>query len=129
MLSVVTLARADDNSNTVSEDEMTCGLPMESGAGPTTRKVVRCFAMVLRLLTTLEVAERLGISERHARRLLVDMPVVRLGRCVRVDERDLDEWVAAKKVGPSFAALASDASPSANPPVSKRWRFRRNRAR
>jgi excisionase family DNA binding protein len=83
-----------------------------------------------RLLTTREIAERLNISERHARRLLADMPIVRLGRCVRVDQRDLEAWVASRKVAPSFVPDSAEPSQPASPgAVSERWRVRRSRAR
>ena len=43
-----------------------------------------------------EVAERLGASERTAKRLLASgaFPTVRWGGCVRVRVGDLDAWIA-----------------------------------
>ena len=50
------------------------------------------------LLSTLEVAERLGISERTVTRL--GIPVVRFGRIVRYDVEDVQRFIEAHKTGP-----------------------------
>lgn len=52
-----------------------------------------------RLLQVSEVAERLGVSEKMVRRLIVErrLAVVRLGRSVRISERDIDALVAAAR--------------------------------
>lgn len=48
------------------------------------------------LLTVEEAAERLGIGRTLAWQLVRqgELPVVRLGRCVRVPQRALVEWIA-----------------------------------
>lgn len=53
------------------------------------------------LLTVEEAAERLGIGRTLAWRLVRsgDLPVVRLGRCVRVPCQALEEWIARKAKG------------------------------
>lgn len=52
-----------------------------------------------RLLTFREAAERLGMSERWVWERCADgtIPVVRLGRCVRIDPGDLEALVARSK--------------------------------
>ncbi len=47
------------------------------------------------LLTVEETAQRLGIGKTLAWRLVQEgqLPSVRLGRCVRVPRRELEEWV------------------------------------
>ena len=53
-----------------------------------------------RLLTLREAASRLGISERTLRAWAASgrMPCVRLSsRCVRVDPRDLEKYIAARR--------------------------------
>jgi excisionase family DNA binding protein len=47
----------------------------------------------VKLLTLAEVADRLAISRRHAYRLSISLPVVRIGRCLRVDEADLEDFI------------------------------------
>ena len=49
-----------------------------------------------RLLTAKQAAEYLGRSEQAVRHLIFqrDIPVVRSGRCVRIDRLDLDRWIA-----------------------------------
>jgi len=52
-----------------------------------------------RLLRIREVAERLAVSERTVERLIArrELPAVKLGRArtspIRVDERELEQWV------------------------------------
>lgn len=48
-----------------------------------------------RLLTVKEAAQYLARSEQAIRHLIFqrDMPVVRSGRNVRLDRRDLDRWI------------------------------------
>ncbi len=55
-----------------------------------------------RLLTLVEVAERLGTSPRFARRLVDERRIgfVRVGRHIRVSEYALDAFVAAGVVDP-----------------------------
>jgi excisionase family DNA binding protein len=48
-----------------------------------------------RLLTAKQAAEYIGRSEQAVRHLIFqrDLPVVRNGRCVRLDRKDLDRWI------------------------------------
>lgn len=48
-----------------------------------------------RLLTVEQAAEYIGRSEQAVRHLIFqrDIPVVRTGRCVRIDRKDLDRWI------------------------------------
>ena len=52
-----------------------------------------------RLLRLPQVAERLGVSLRSARRWAAEarFPVVRLGRTVRVAEADLERYIASRR--------------------------------
>lgn len=61
------------------------------------------------LLTVEQAAERLGTSARFIRRLRTEgrIPVVKLGKHVRVDSTDLDAFVAA---GRQEARHAPDAN-------------------
>lgn len=53
-----------------------------------------------RLLTTKDVAEKLQLSERTVRDLLVRRKLcafVRVGRAIRVNPATLDEWLASRQ--------------------------------
>jgi excisionase family DNA binding protein len=52
------------------------------------------------LLDSSEVAGMLGITERHVRRLVLErrIPFVKVGKFVRFDPRDIEQWVRAAKV-------------------------------
>ena len=52
-----------------------------------------------RLLTAQQAAEYIGRSEQAVRHLIFqrDLPVVRNGRCVRIDRKDLDIWIENNK--------------------------------
>ncbi len=52
---------------------------------------------VLRLLSPVEVADRLAVSRDHVFTLMRSgsLAFVRIGRCYRVTETDLEEFVAA----------------------------------
>jgi excisionase family DNA binding protein len=54
--------------------------------------------MTDQLLMTQVVADRLSLSERSVRRLISagELPVVRIGRSVRMSETALGNWIAAK---------------------------------
>ena len=56
-------------------------------------------AVMPRLLTAKQSAEYIGRSEQAVRHLIFqrDIPVVRNGRCVRVDRKDLDSWIENNK--------------------------------
>ena len=53
-----------------------------------------------RLLTVKQAAEYIARSEQAVRHLIFqrDLPVVRHGRCVRLDRKDLDQWIDQNKV-------------------------------
>lgn len=53
------------------------------------------------LLTVEEAAQHLGIGRTLAWQLVQkgELPVVRLGRCVRVPRRALEEWIARQAQG------------------------------
>ena len=53
-----------------------------------------------RLLTARQAAEYIGRSEQAVRHLIFqrDIPVVRDGRCVRIDRKDLDIWIENNKI-------------------------------
>lgn len=52
-----------------------------------------------RLLTAKEAGEYIGRSEQAVRHLIFqrDIPVVRNGRCIRIDRADLDRWTENHK--------------------------------
>ncbi len=52
------------------------------------------------LLDSSELARMLGITERHVRRLVMErrIPFVKVGRFVRFDPRDIEQWLQAAKV-------------------------------
>lgn len=54
----------------------------------------------IRLLTVRAVIERLNISRAKAYQLMRDeLPVVRIGRAVRVPESGLEEWILKNTTG------------------------------
>jgi excisionase family DNA binding protein len=59
-----------------------------------------------RLLTVDEAAERLGTSTRFIRRLIAERRIAytKLGRHVRIAARDLDAFVASRRVEPRSLA-------------------------
>ena len=56
-------------------------------------------ASPVRLLTVKQAAEYIGRSESAMRHLIHnrDIPVVRKGRSVRIDRKDLDTWIENNK--------------------------------
>jgi len=52
------------------------------------------------LLDSSQIAGMLGITERHVRRLVLErrIPFAKVGRFVRFDPRDIEQWVQAAKV-------------------------------
>jgi excisionase family DNA binding protein len=56
-------------------------------------------ATAARLLTAAEAGEYIGRTEGAVRQLIFkqDLPVVRTGRCVRIDRKDLDRWIENNK--------------------------------
>ncbi len=59
-------------------------------------------ASAVRLLGVLDVAERLGTSERFVRRLVSErrLPFHKVGKFVRFDPEDIDIWLADHRVEP-----------------------------
>jgi excisionase family DNA binding protein len=55
---------------------------------------------LLALLDSSQIAGMLGITERHVRRLVLErrIPFAKVGRFVRFDPRDIEQWVQAAKV-------------------------------
>ena len=53
-----------------------------------------------KLMTFEEAAERLGTTPRHMRRLVIERRIayVKVGRHVRIAARDLDAFIAARRV-------------------------------
>lgn len=47
-----------------------------------------------------EVAEELGTTERHVRNLIYlhGLPYVKVGQSVRIDPRDLEAWLASRRM-------------------------------
>lgn len=54
------------------------------------------------LMTLPEVAERLGVNERHVRRLVAErrIPFVKWGHLLRFDPVELEAWVEAARIAP-----------------------------
>ena len=53
-----------------------------------------------RLLTITQAADRLNVSERNIRHqiYLRKLPIVKVGRLVRIDERDLEAFIDSGRV-------------------------------
>lgn len=51
------------------------------------------------LMTLPAVAERLGVNERHVRRLVAErrIPFVKWGHLLRFDPRELEDWIEAAR--------------------------------
>jgi excisionase family DNA binding protein len=66
---------------------------------------------LLTLLDSSQIAGMLGITERHVRRLVLErrIPFAKVGRFVRFDPRDIEQWVQAAKVL-SITALRHDVT-------------------
>lgn len=64
-----------------------------------TRHTRATTAITRRLLTARQAAEYISRSEQAVRHLIFqrDLPVVRNGRCVRIDRKDLDIWIERNK--------------------------------
>ncbi len=56
--------------------------------------------VVPKLLTMNELAERLGVTPRHVRRLVADrrVPFLRVGRFIRFDPAQIVTWLASSRV-------------------------------
>jgi excisionase family DNA binding protein len=53
-----------------------------------------------KLLTMDELAERLGVTHRHVRRLVTErrVPFLRVGRFIRFDPADISKWLDRARV-------------------------------
>jgi excisionase family DNA binding protein len=53
------------------------------------------------LLTIDQLAQRLGITARHVRRLVADkcLPYYKVGRLVRFDSEEITQWLQTRRVG------------------------------
>lgn len=53
------------------------------------------------LLTIDQLAQRLGITVRHVRRLVADkrLPYYKVGRLVRFDSEEITQWLQTRRVG------------------------------
>jgi excisionase family DNA binding protein len=62
-----------------------------------------------RLLSIGQLAERLGTTPRHVRRLVAErrVPFVKVGRLVRFDPEDIAGWLDGRRVSGSEAIGAS----------------------
>jgi excisionase family DNA binding protein len=61
-----------------------------------------CVSESSRLLDIGAVAQRLAVTERQVRRLVAErrIPYVKVGRFVRFDPDDIDEWISEARVRP-----------------------------
>ena len=68
-----------------------------------------------RLFSIGQLAERLGTTPRHVRRLVAErrIPFVKVGRLVRFDPDDIAVWLDGRRVG------GSGASDRATPPARR----------
>ncbi len=58
------------------------------------------FAALPKLLTMDELAERLGVTHRHVRRMVAErrVPFVRVGRFIRFDPAKIATWLDSSRV-------------------------------
>lgn len=58
------------------------------------------------LIGPAELAEMLGVNERHVKRLVAErrIPFVRWGRLLRFDPVEVRTWIAANTIGPGRTA-------------------------
>lgn len=56
--------------------------------------------MSIKLLTTAQAAERLGLSLKYVYRLCDEkkLPYIRVGTAIRFDPAELDAWIDARRV-------------------------------
>ncbi|HXR21963.1 MAG TPA: helix-turn-helix domain-containing protein [Acidimicrobiales bacterium] len=54
-----------------------------------------------RLLSIEQLAEHLGVTQRHIRRLVADrrVPFLKVGKFIRFDPADISSWLNASKPG------------------------------
>jgi integrase/predicted DNA-binding transcriptional regulator AlpA len=65
-----------------------------------------------RLLSPNQVATALGISRRHAYRVIESLPRIHIGRCVRVDEADLADYLRSIKERPCLGSTNDEKAES-----------------
>ena len=58
------------------------------------------------LLTIDQLAERLGITVRHVRRLVAEkrVPYLKVGKLVRFDPDEIKQWLASRRQGEEIRA-------------------------
>ena len=80
---------------------MLCSMTASRREKPT-RNLDRSPPLPSRLLNVGELAERLGVTERHVRRLVHErrIPFVKWGHLVRFDPHDVAEWLDSARVDP-----------------------------
>lgn len=80
--------------------------------------------MIERLLTIGELADRLGVTERHVRRMIQErrVPYHKVGRFVRFAIPEIDEWLAANSC--PVRSRLNGASSAGHPRVSLSNRVR-----
>lgn len=74
-----------------------------------------------RLLTLQDCAERTGTSLRWWRRAVFEkrLPVIKLGRLVRIDERDLEAFIDGGRVEPERERGGKSPHPTGPQPVRR----------
>ena len=62
--------------------------------------VTREYESPVPLMTLPQVAERLGVNERHIRRLVAErrIPFVKWGHLLRFDPVELEDWIEAARI-------------------------------
>lgn len=62
-----------------------------------------------RLLTIDQLAEHLGVTPRHVRRLIAErrVPFLKVGRLVRFDPGDIAGWLDGTRLGPSRSSAVA----------------------
>jgi excisionase family DNA binding protein len=73
-------------------------------AQPSSSVRARTQTQLPQLLDLPGVAERLGTSERHVRRLVLErrIPYIKVGHFVRFDPADIGEWLDGARVAPAY---------------------------
>ena len=69
------------------------------------------------------VALRLGVTERHVRRLVFErrIPFIKWGHLLRFDPDELEKWLDDARIGVTGEAYAAGASPVRSRPSRSCW--------